>query len=242
MPLIKNLHLWVILFVSIGCVNAGNKHTKEKSISGSVIVGGLGPSFGFGDVGGSKYEKWFWGINDLDLYAVRGMYSLGYRTLFSEKWGIKATVFNANLRGDDKNSRNQNRQYAFNANLTGFNINGEYTFFRHKINKTFSHHAYGFLGLGVAYSDIDLYGNTPANYKENTTALFVPVGAGYYFQINKFSVGAELGWQQMFSDYIDGISTLYSKNNDAIGYLTFTFSYRVFVKKCECRVVWPTVW
>jgi len=48
----------------------------------------------------------------------------------------------------------------------------------------------------------------------------------------------ELGFQYPFTDFLDGITTPYSKSNDLITYLTFSVSYLIFGKNCNCLTVW----
>ncbi|MDR1584571.1 MAG: hypothetical protein LBS07_00145 [Prevotellaceae bacterium] len=75
-------------------------------------------------------------------------------------------------------------------------------------------------------------------YKSGVTAPMLPLGIGYHAKINRLSFGAELGIHYAFTDFIDGISTRYSKYNDVLAFLTFTLSYQIFDTGCKCRVIW----
>ncbi|MEI7503989.1 MAG: hypothetical protein WCJ61_11960, partial [Paludibacter sp.] len=62
------------------------------------------------------------------------------------------------------------------------------------------------------------------------TAPVIPFGFGYQYQIsNEFSLGAEVGWKYVISDFVDGLKppTGNSKSNDIIAGLSFTASYKL---------------
>ena len=65
-----------------------------------------------------------------------------------------------------------------------------------------------------------------------------PIGIGYQYHLtSNFLIGAELGWIYSFSDYLDGVSTEYSKRNDTLANLSLTLTYKfkdTLTPPCNC--------
>ena len=217
--------------------NAIDGLIKNRNKVDFTIVGVVGTSFCFGDVGGSSSKKMFLGINDLVFSDVQYMASIGFRTIPFDRWGGKLSIFNTSLRGFDNGSRNGYREFEFNAKVLGIDAQIEYYFWKSMTNNFVQNSAYLFSGAGVANSQVKFKGELRPNdsCKPNITTPFIPFGIGYNIKfMEKLSFGAELGVQYMFTDYIDGITTKYSKQNDVISYFTFSISYHVF-QKDKCR-------
>ena len=218
----STLLLFLILFL-IPC-NAKNGLIRELNDDAFIIVGAAGASFCFGDVGGSASEQELLGLSDLVFPNIQYMVSIGFRTIFSDRWGAKLSFFNTPAKSIDKSSRNNDRRFELNARILGLDAQAEYYFW-----KTNNNSAYLFSGIGVANSQIKFKGDPRPDdsYKSKVTTPFIPIGIGYNYQLEKFLLGAELGVKYMFSDYIDGVTTKYSKQNDVISYFTFSVSYRI---------------
>jgi hypothetical protein len=216
--------LLLLTFFFMPC-NAKSGLIKQINDDTFIIVGAAGVSFCFGDVGGSSSEQELLGLNDLVFPNVQYMVSIGFRTMFADRWGAKLSFFNTPVKSVDRSSRNNDRRFELNARILGLDAQAEYYFW-----KTMNNSAYLFSGIGVANSQIKFKGDPRPgdSYKSKVTAPFIPLGIGYNYQLEKILLGAELGVKYMFSDYIDGVTTKYSKRNDVISYFTLSVSYRIF--------------
>ncbi len=209
-------------------------------------MGGIGPSFFFGDIGGFTIGENALGLRDLTFrqtrFAVDG--SLKYR--IAREFNARLSFSYIMLHGTDKRGTNTGRQMDASTSVFEPAILGEYYFFKNKTETSWlftkgrssflrgilrSLDFYAFTGIGgAAYS---VKGNStlesyPSFTKSGFTAV-IPVGLGttliYTPNIN---LGAEIGGRYVFSDYLDGYSNpQYSRANDVYYFLNFTVTYKL---------------
>ncbi|HOJ65427.1 MAG TPA: DUF6089 family protein [Paludibacteraceae bacterium] len=252
----KKVLIIILLFgvqISFFVVHAQKNGLIGKSVipnSKSIFFAAAGPAYCFGDVGGSHYEQFLNGINDWDVLNTRYLFSVGYGQSFKHNLGYKLIFNYGNFIGNDKNSRNEARQYSFNSEVSSLSLQAEYTFLGGIHSNYYDYYSlYLFGGIGVMNSNAEVKKNGVAisqpppdriydKIKLNETAAFIPFGIGYKYAITpKFSIGAELCWNYTFTDFIDGISTVTSKENDLLANLSITFSYKFFdslTPACRC--------
>lgn len=228
----------IFLVLTLTCFMAeARRSTAAKT--GDLVFTTVGPAFAFGDIGGSQYRKMFFGSNDWVITDTKYLLSLGVRMVYDEEWGYKVTFHHGSFKGSDADSRNSARGYSFSSNYYAASFQGDYTIGKGKINYLWSYSYYAFAGLGVMFADTHLKGNLrPTDeHKPNVLAPIAPVGIGFQFRHKKFIIGTELEYQYLFTDFLDGLTTPYSKNNDLIVGLKLTLGYR-FKGSESCNCVW----
>ena len=104
----------------------------------------------------------------------------------------------------------------------------EYHPFRTYYGSSFE--AYGFMGLAAFYSNPKVW-----EHGERVTQLddfsklqpAIPMGIGFNFQSgNNYLFGASIGWRKLFTNYLDGLKTIGSANNDSYYFISLKVSYR----------------
>ena len=234
-------------------LNFGNDGRIQHVIPGttSIMVSAFGPAYCFGDPGVLSTKTFFLNVFDFNLLDTRFVYSLGLRHIFPNNFGLKATIYYGTFTGTDVGSIYPTRGYSFNSKVQEFTVNAEYILLGGPNDKYLTPHTlYVFAGAGVIHSNVIFMYNgnvitTPPPSRPDdkiqlvTTAPVIPMGIGYQFQLNyRLSIGAEFVYHSVFSDYIDGIHTSTSKNNDALTSLSLTFAYKLMQNhqksKCNC--------
>jgi hypothetical protein len=197
--------------------------TGEYSLS---LTASAGAAYLYGDVAGIERVSSI--FTDLKFQDVRYMIGGGVRhtpnKYFSHKLGFAYGYFTANEKED---TRSSNRGYAYKAQLWQLWWQPELTLFRTKNTKT-----YTYTGIGVVHSSSRMTGAPirPADtFKGSEVAALMPFGVGYEVALSRrISLGAEVVCYYYFSDFIDGITTPFSRSNDAVGAVLLSFSYKIF--------------
>lgn len=235
-------------------LNIGNDGRIQHLIPGttSIMVSAFGPAYCFGDPGVLSTKTFFLNVFDFNLLDTRFVYSLGLRHIFPNNFGLKATGYYGTFTGTDIGSIYPTRGYSFNSKVLEFTVNAEYILLGGPNDKYLTPHTlYVFAGAGVLHSNVVLMQNdivitTPPlsrpfdKIQLVTTAPVIPMGIGYQYQLNyRLSIGAEFVYHYVFSDFVDGIQTQGSKNNDALTSLSFTFAYKIVhnSKKSKCNCI-----
>jgi len=215
----------------------------------SVVLTGIGPSYLFGDVGGNKDTKGIINKTDFIVAQTKYMFSLNYRYLFQNNVGFKINALFGKFEGTDEGSRNEGRGFDFSTNLSVFALHIEYNIIGGENADYWTpHKIYAFVGTGVMIGNVNFNSKRPLritdshapnakftllpnggyNAKMVTVSPSFPVGIGYEYELSSsFAIGAEFVIHSSFSDYIDGISTNRSKNNDYLMNLDLTLTYKL---------------
>ncbi len=210
------------------------------------IHGGIGAANVFGDLGGAATRDNWYGIKDIQFSQTRPTIYVAGRMDINEQFSGKLNLFAGIAAGNDKGSINDARHYSYRAWM--FELSGqiEWNFLRmndcigtlmaqrrgrrgaHMMTK-----AYVFAGAGAFYSmpELDTHGGEliPGEYTKNhTLGLALPVGLGIRSDISPFwGVGLEIGRRFTTSDYLDGISTDWSKAKDTYYFTTLHAIYKI---------------
>jgi len=250
-----------ICLVIISLLSAGLKGQNRSGLFGHklpgtryVMLSAIGPAYCFGDLGVLDTKQVLLSFFDYRMFDTRILFSLGLRHVFPNNMGVKATAFYGVFGGTDKGSKYPDRGYSFETTVYELSIQSEYVLLGGPNSKrTTPHTLYGFIGGGFMYSKAYLtYKNISIKKTEDARlgdivkptnlAPVVPFGLGYQYQLSKiFSLGTELGWHYLFSDYVDGINTPQSNFFDILASLTFTFSYKIsssFPNEDKCHCLW----
>ena len=217
----------LVLLISSGMeAQRRNGLISRRGNSNGSITFSTGPAYCFGDPFGSPFEKSF--INGTNWEAA-----LGFSQLFQKTYGYRATLHYGNYSGTDGNvPKPHTGYYSFRSNLFEFTARGEYAyFFGRKYAIATPNSVRGFFGFGVMDNIASFPAGTRVGKTSPTFAVLIPYGVAYQYDIrnSNFSFGAELGWQYIFSDYVDGYSpNPNSRSNDVLANFKATFTYKIF--------------
>ena len=244
----KYLFLATIFILAISSTNA----QKMRGLYGnalpgsfSIMLSGVGPAYLFSDVGGRIDEQLIKAF-DWDVGHTRFMYSMGLRYLFPGNFGLKANVMFGNFTGDDANTSNASRAYSFESRVTEFSLLGEFVLWGGPFAEVPNRHTLSvFAGAGVLHSNSTLSrvgGFRPTDaFQPTVTTPVMPMGVSYQYSLNSnLSIGTEFAWRYTFTDFLEGLTTPDSRNNDVLVNLSFTLNYKLYGGKpneynCNCN-------
>lgn len=193
----------LILLLVASAVEAQRRNgliNRRIKSSGAIIVS-LGPTFTFADPKGLPFRQ-------PDIYNQFHL-NLGYRRNLPNNFSIKGAAGYYRLSGSDGD---YSRGHSFVSQMFQVTARGEYSYYiGYRYARRKPNSVYGFLGVGVAHNIADLtIDNTTAvdaryKYKPTVTAPIIPYGVGYRYDVSSyFSMGMEINFDYIFSDYIDG--------------------------------------
>lgn len=247
---IKGIVLFLLITISVLSFAQSRNGLYKFSLPGQslIVLTGVGPLYLFGDVGGNKDTKGLIQKTDFIVAQTKYMFSVNYRYVFQNNVGFKASALFGKFEGTDEDSRNAARGFDFATNLSVFAMHLEYNIIGGE-NADFwtPHKLYAFVGAGVMISNVDFnskYAQRPSDSHAPNTVITAlpsggynakmisvspafPIGGGYEYELTpSFSIGLEYVVHSSFSDYIDGISTSYSKRKDYLMNLDLTLTYK----------------
>lgn len=202
-------------------------HRRENS---GLFTFAFGPAYCFDDPFGSEFSK---SVLDGQNFHT----ALGYQHFFANSdIGYRAQLHYARFTGEDTSIKSHQANtwfYAYESNVFEFSARAEYNLtFGKKFRRSIPNTIYGFLGAGVLSSNPKFYSDAPGKQGPHIAA-FIPFGVGYKYQFTpQISMGAELGEQIVFSDFVDGYEGSHIPGvrvvNDNIGAFSVTFYYKLF--------------
>lgn len=212
------------------------------------VAFGIGSTNVYGDIGGSADANSLYGLKDIKINETRYSVYGGMRYKLKKDLALKLNLIYGKGVCNDLASRNERRGYSTRTSIFEPSVQFEYSFLSEErrisyarlnnrkgmINNFTILSAYGFAGVGGAFFNpqIDLSGKTPVPGEVTSgyskVSLVLPVGLGIKYAIDKdWSLGFEFGRRIAFSDYIDGISTRWSKANDTYYFGVFQAIYKL---------------
>ena len=209
---------------------------------------GFGTTNVFGDIGGTADQSNLFGLKDIEIDQTRPSFYAGIRYKIEEDMAVKLNIVYGIGSGSDDGSKNEHRELSFKTTLIESSVQYEYYFLkedrrlkssavfnrRGMINNYAKIAAYAFGGLGGIYFNPSLEGPPSQLAHEwhivdgySKFNLTLPVGLGLKYTIDdQISLGFELGGRYTLSDYLEGFSTTFSKNNDIYYFTNLTFIYK----------------
>lgn len=242
----KSILFFIILFIS------GHVHGQRWKLSRYEVHFGIGSTNVYGDIGGTDSKDNLYGLKDIRISETR--YSLYLATSYKirQDMALKFNLIYGRGYSNDLNSKNEGRGYSFNTSIFEPSLEYEYYFLkeerrlrgenlfnrRRMVNNYSVLGAYVFTGIGGALFWPRVTVNSNYNPAKETISGYskftpvIPIGIGLKYSIDKsWSVGFEFGKRFAFTDYLDGISTIYSKAND-------TYYFGVFHAIYHLRTNW----
>jgi hypothetical protein len=207
-------------------------------------VGGVGPTFFFGDIGGFSRTKNILGIRDMSFLQTRFGINGNLKYRLTREVNLRLSMTYALLHATDNRGSNEGR--SFEATTSAFEpaLLGEYYFIKNQAENSYlflkrksnfirqllkSLDFYAFTGIGgLTYS---VKGNNALVNHGMTSSGFTGVipgglGATLIFSPN-INFGVEVGGRYAFTDFLDGYTSQYSKANDVFYFLNFTVTYKL---------------
>lgn len=216
---LRSISIGILLFLA--SVLPGRAQFFQKYFKEIEFIGGVGTTSYFGDIGGKDDKitgiRSFFDNLDIDLWQVRGMFTVGARISPYKNVGINVQISPVFLSGNDLRSNYAYRGYAFKTSVVETSLLGEYYY----VNQPNLYSPYGTIGFsGLLYS-----------YKNNTTGLrskwyggnaFI-FGAGVRFPSpTALTHSLDFTFHFTSTDNLDGFKTARSSKD-----LFFIVSYKV---------------
>lgn len=236
-----------IMVVLVTCLSYSN--AQKWKLTRYELHFGIGTTNVFGDIGGAAEQSNLFGLKDIRLKETGLSVYLGGRYKLKTNQAIKVNLIYGYTKGSDLGSRNEDRLFSYKTSIFEPSCQYEYYFLsedryyrpsslynrRGMINNFKLLSLYGFAGLGgVIYSPEMSYGGRLPSPAIETTDGFgnfsfvIPVGVGVKLAYNKeWSLGFEFGRRFAFTDYLDGLSTSFSKSNDTYYFGVFHVIYKI---------------
>lgn len=216
---LRSISIGILLFLVLAL--PGRAQFFQKYFTNIEFIAGMGTTSYFGDIGGKDDQitgiRSFFDNLDIDLWQVRGMFTVGARISPYKNVGISLQVSPTFISGNDLRSNYAYRGYAFKTSIVETSLSGEYYF----INQPNLYCPFGTIGLsGMLYS-----------YKNNTTEIrskwyggnaFI-FGAGVRFpSITALTQSLDFSFHFTGTDNLDGFKTSGNSKD-----LFFVLSYKV---------------
>jgi len=209
------------------------------------VVGGIGITQFFGDIGGFSTGSNALGFKDFSFRHTRYNFTtaLKYRITnsISGRLNLAAGTFHAtDERGSNELRAIETTTAFFEPSLLAeyyiVKSRGESSYIFQKGKRIVmlpllsTLNVYAFTGIGgLAYhSSVESGPVVTGTIKSGGFTMIIPAGIGVSMAYSgKTNFGIELSGKYAFSDYLDGYTSIFSKANDVYYFLVFTYSYKL---------------
>jgi hypothetical protein len=205
---------------------------------------GLGPSFFFGDIGGSSKGINILGIQSINFKQTRFNFNLNAKYKVLQDLYVRLSITSGVFHASDIRSSNESRLYESSTFFIEPALIGEYYFIKNKVENSYLFNKGNQPGLGGIFKSLDFYvftgiGGCSYSVKGNSAleaimtkragfTAVIPGGIGTTLVYsNNFNFGLELTGRYSFSDNLDGYTSQYSSSNDVYYFFNFTITYKL---------------
>lgn len=207
-------------------------------------VGGLGPSFFFGDIGGYTRTKNILGLRDMSFMQTRFDINGSLRYRLTRDLNLRLSLTYGMFHATDIRGSNEGRNFEASTGFFEPAILGEYFFIKNYAENSYlflkqkqgfvrdllkSLDFYAFAGLGgLTYSVKGNAALVAHGMTNNGFTAVIPAGLGTTLVFSpNLNFGLEFGGRYAFSDFLDGYTSQYSRANDVYYFLNFTVTYKL---------------
>lgn len=240
----KKKSVLVILLLIAAMQFAGAQLWK---ISKWEVTAGLGMTQFFGDVGGYSIGDNFLGFKDISYLHTRFDFNGNLKYRFTRNINGRVSLSYGKFHATDKRGSNENRPFEASTSFFEPALIGEYYFIKNKSENKYTFLKKQILTLNDFFSSLDIFAFTGAglnsyNVKANEAlagkglpnsglTMVIPFGIGVNIIYSAdLSFGLELGGRYVFTDYLDGFTSQYSKANDVYYLFNLTATYKLRTK------------
>ena len=235
---------WVTSLLVILILFPAVSHAQRWKLRRYEAMFGVGASSFYGDIGGTSDENNLLGLKDIQVQYSRPVIDVALRYKLSGDMAVKFSMVFGMIAGNDLNSRNDRRNFAFHSTIFEPSLQFEYYILpeargyssaalfnrRGMVNNYSKIYIYLFGGIGGVFSNPKPLKDFEERFTDNFSkfgAAF-PVGLGLKYTIDaKWSLGLELGRRFTTTDYIDGYTSPYSKHKDTYYFGVFNAVYKI---------------
>lgn len=224
---------WLSLLIILTVLSVNSVLSQVWRKTPIEVFAGFSGLHYFGDIGGTADASNLMGLKDINFASIRPGLIVGARYRITKPFQVKAYYSTGFLAQTDIGSRNEARNLAFSTFTNEFSVLAEYYILPESDENYFYSimqvrgglrhfkrpwSVYISLGAGALQYSVTAKNDliTDARFIGNKHfTMVIPGGIGIKYAIYpKISIGAELGAKYAFSDYIDGLTSIYSQHND----------------------------
>jgi hypothetical protein len=210
---------------------------------------GVGTANVFGDIGGTADKNNLFGLKDIKINETGPSFYLGVRYKLKMNQALKLNLIYGTAKSTDVGSRNEVRMFSYKTSIFEPSVQYEYYFLsedrkfrtsrlynrRGMINNfsTLAFYVYGGLGGVFFKPEFTASSRLPQQNVEfvnnnSNISVVLPIGIGIKTAFTKYwSVGIEFGRRFTLSDYLDGLSTSFSKAKDTYYFGNIHLIYKI---------------
>lgn len=219
------LGYFIITIFFLSSIHCNSQISNKRSFSYFELLGGLGTTHYFGDIGGTnKRIKLFKRFEDFDLYETRFAFLGGMRYQINKSFAFSFNLIPALIAGDDKYSLNRDRNFSFHSIVVDATGQFEYYFlpWSTKIRPYF------IVGLdATAWISNNIFVSEEDRQIKLRNTWGSHAGIGFRKEINKYSkYGVNIALHRSASDFIDGYNGT-TNIPDMYYYVLFEYSTEI---------------
>ncbi len=205
---------------------------------------GVGPSFFFGDIGGTSNGINILGIRDINFNQTRFNFNVNAKYRVHQDLNIRLSITSGVFHATNTGVSNERRLYESSTFFIEPALIGEYYFIKNKVENSYLFSKGNQPGLGGIFKSLDFYvftgiGGCSYSVKGNSAleavmtkragfTAVIPGGVGTTLVYSpNFNFGLELTGRYTFSDNLDGYTSQYSSSNDVYYFFNFTITYKL---------------
>ena len=237
----KYLFIFFLIALIVIPLSSSAQRWKLRRYEGSF---GLATTNFFGDLGGTADDENLAGFKDVQLNYTRPSLVTGVTFRLREDLNLKMNMIFGFIAGDDIDSRNDGRNFAFTSTIFEPSFQFEYYLIsetsritssalfnkRGMVNNYSNIYIYAFGGFGGVYSNPKPQKDFINRFEDNFSKFGIafPVGLGLKYTIDSnWSLGFEFGRRFTLTDYMDGYTSPFSKHNDTYYIGAFSAIYKL---------------
>jgi len=126
-----------IFIILIFCIAVPVSHAQLWKMRRYELVGGVGPSFFFGDIGGFSHSENILGLRDLTYMQTRFNINGNLKYRIMRNINLRLSFTYAILRANDERGSNPERDYDATTSIFEPALLGEYYFIKNEVENSY---------------------------------------------------------------------------------------------------------
>lgn len=205
---------------------------------------GIGTTQFYGDIGGFSRGENMLGMKDFTYKQTRFNFNVNVRYRVLQNFSARANFNVGSFHATDERGVNPGRNFELTTSFNEYSVLAEYYYLKNSSENSFLMMKGRRASSNSFFEMMDCYifagfGGISYNVKPNSflalettkTSGFAPVipaglGANLIYSPS-FTFGVEIGGRYVFSDYLDGFTSVYSQSNDIYFFFNLNFIYKI---------------